>query len=117
MLVFIPLRWLSIGGCSLRRGGAGTLGGTCLIIGWWRDRAPSSSDDLAFGCCSIDGLHFGVIVNVKEAFGERFLCFYGRDLECKDSDLNESTSLWWRFFTSDNQMVDPYHKRKRDIRV
>ena len=26
-----------------------------LIVGWWRDRAPSGSDGFAFGCYAIDG--------------------------------------------------------------
>jgi len=40
-----------------------------------------------------------------------------RDLECKDSDLNESTILWWRFFVVKDQMVDPHHKLEYVFKV
>jgi len=29
-----------------------------------------------------------------------------RDLECRDSDLNENTKMWWRFFDTIDQAVD-----------
>ena len=35
----------------------------------------------------------------------------GEKSEYWDSDLNESTSLWWKFSTTSNQTVDLYHKR------
>jgi len=29
-----------------------------------------------------------------------------------DSDLNESTSLWWRFSATNDWTIDPHHKRE-----
>jgi len=50
----VPLRWLDTGGCSLRQGASDVLSGMQMILGWWRGRAPSDSDGLTFGCCSVD---------------------------------------------------------------
>ena len=47
-----------------------------------------------------------IIVDMVEAFEEDFLSFLGRDLECKNSNLNESTNLWWRFSDIIDRTID-----------
>ena len=36
----------------------------------------------------------------------------GEKSERWDPNLNESTSLWWRFTAANNQTVDSYHKQE-----
>ena len=63
------LCWLDTGGCSLRSGGAGVLGGMQLIIGWWRHRALAILMTLPLDVAPPLVVRFlGAIVNLKGAF-------------------------------------------------
>ena len=53
----------------------------------------------------------GAIGIVKEAFLGKFLVFWERYLECRDSTLNESITLWWRCSDTSDLTVDTHHKR------
>jgi len=73
--------------------------------------APSDSDGLTIGYCAVDGsLSWGHHRSGRD-FLRKIFCVF------KDSDLNESTILWWRFSAESDQTVDPHHKRECVFKV
>ena len=65
--------------------------------------APNSCDGLAFRSCII-GIRFsGPSLIWKRIFEKGY---EERDLEYKDSALDENTKIWWRFSDTMNREVD-----------
>ena len=85
-----------------------------LIDGWWKDRAPSGTNGLTFGHCTVedDGLLSWRNRRCERSFLRKVFDFWEGDLECKDSALNENASLWWRFSATRDRTVDQHHKRE-----
>jgi len=79
-----------------------------------RGPCPSGVDGLAFGHGTIeggDGLLSWSYRRYRRGFLRKAFGFGEGDLECRDSDLNKSTSMRWRFSATSDRTVDPHHKR------